>query len=353
MQRNRFTKGIVVWLATLFIFGSVVSSVSAATFTDVKTTNTHYKAIQALADQKVIKGYGDGTFGVWDSITRQQAAQIISRSLNLSVPKDNNAILSQYKDLSKNNKARPDIGAVVEAGIMKGSNGKFRPYEKLTREQLATILVQGYKLNKVPQEKVLINLKGTSNVHRPNVQILANLYITVATSNYQSGKEVSRGAFATMLYRSQQVKSGISLKPVTNKPDQTKPISQAEIVKKEQRVIELTNKERTKRGLKPVKLDNALAKVAKEKSRDMSKKDYFDHNSPTYGSPFKMMDHFGIKYTEAGENIAIGYETADDVVNGWMNSKGHRENILNGAFTYIGVGYEPNGHLWTQHFIKK
>src|SRR5690625_4798478 len=121
----------------------------------------------------------------------------------------------------------------------------------------------------------------------------------------------------------------------------------------EREVVELTNNERTKNGLAPFQIDEELSKVAREKSRDMSVRNYFDHNSPTYGSPFDMMKSYGISYRAAGENIAKGQRTPQEVVNGWMNSPGHRANILNGSFTHIGVGFVEQGNHWTQMFIGK
>ena len=78
---------------------------------------------------------------------------------------------------------------------------------------------------------------------------------------------------------------------------------------------------------------------------------YFSHTSPTYGSPFQMMKAFGLSYRTAGENIAYGQRTPQEVVNAWMNSSGHRANILNSSYTQIGVGYVANGNYWTQMFI--
>lgn len=121
----------------------------------------------------------------------------------------------------------------------------------------------------------------------------------------------------------------------------------------EQKVVELTNQERTKNGLKPLELDTELSKVAREKSRDMQSKGYFSHTSPTYGSPFDMMKKFGISYQSAGENIAMGQPTPEEVVKAWMNSSGHRANILNSSYTHIGVGHVANGNYWTQMFIGK
>ncbi len=121
----------------------------------------------------------------------------------------------------------------------------------------------------------------------------------------------------------------------------------------EQEVVKLTNAEREKQGLAALKIDTELSKVARIKSQDMKDKNYFDHNSPTYGSPFDMMKQFGISYKTAGENIAQGQQTPEEVVQAWMNSQGHRENIMNSSFTHIGVGYVESGNYWTQQFIGK
>src|SRR5690606_25969744 len=125
------------------------------------------------------------------------------------------------------------------------------------------------------------------------------------------------------------------------------------IVAYEREVVKYTNIERVKNGLPELKIDNELSKVAWYKSKDMETVGYFDHTSPTYGSPFDMMSDFGIHYTAAGENIAYGYPTAKSVVDGWMNSPGHRANILNEMFTHIGVGYVQDGHYATQMFLRK
>lgn len=119
-------------------------------------------------------------------------------------------------------------------------------------------------------------------------------------------------------------------------------------------VVQLVNQERTSRGLGALTVDSALTKTATLKSQDMAKLGYFDHTSPTYGSPFDMMKQFGITYRTAGENIAMGQTSPQQVMDGWMNSAGHRANILNSSFTKIGVGVAQNSsgrYYWTQQFI--
>ncbi|WP_404450334.1 CAP domain-containing protein [Sutcliffiella horikoshii] len=121
----------------------------------------------------------------------------------------------------------------------------------------------------------------------------------------------------------------------------------------EMKVIELTNAERRKNGLSDLKADASLSNVARDKSKDMQTNNYFSHTSPTHGSPFDMMRDYGISYNTAGENIAMGQRSPEEVVQAWMNSEGHRKNILNGEFTHIGVGYVEEGNYWTQMFIGK
>ncbi|HLR14238.1 MAG TPA: CAP domain-containing protein [Bacillota bacterium] len=134
---------------------------------------------------------------------------------------------------------------------------------------------------------------------------------------------------------------------------QEQPEAQGELSQFEQEVIELTNVERSKQGLAPLQADVELSNVARDKSKDMLANNYFDHTSPTYGSPFDMMRSYGVTYQSAGENIAKGQRTPQEVVTAWMNSQGHRENILNGNYTHIGVGYVEQGNYWTQMFIGK
>lgn len=131
------------------------------------------------------------------------------------------------------------------------------------------------------------------------------------------------------------------------------PEANSKVQNYENEVIRLVNEERAKNGLSPLKADWQLSRVARFKSQDMKDKKYFSHQSPTYGSPFEMIKNFGISFKAAGENIAYGYKTPQAVVNSWMNSSGHRANILNSTYNKIGVGYVESGNYWTQMFIKQ
>lgn len=121
----------------------------------------------------------------------------------------------------------------------------------------------------------------------------------------------------------------------------------------EERVVQLVNEERAKAGLDALYMDGKISDVARAKSKDMADLNYFAHYSPTYGMANDMLLRFGITYSFWGENIAMGQDNPEIVVSEWMNSPGHRENILSPNFTFIGVGYyvDTDGTpYWTQIF---
>ena len=123
----------------------------------------------------------------------------------------------------------------------------------------------------------------------------------------------------------------------------------------EQEVFDLINKQRTNNGLTALKLDSEVQRVARIKAQDMVNNNYFSHNSPTYGTPFEMLNSFKVSYKSAGENIA-GNSSNSGAVNAWMNSSGHKANILSTNFNYTGIGVVSSskyGKIYVQMFIGK
>lgn len=120
-----------------------------------------------------------------------------------------------------------------------------------------------------------------------------------------------------------------------------------------QEVLRLVNEQRAQNGLAALTLSDKLCELATLKAEDMVANGYFDHTSPTYGSPFEMMRQFGVTFSSAAENIAYGQRTPEQVMTAWMNSSGHRANILGQSYTEIGIGIatDSNGRLyWVQMF---
>ncbi|WP_203453729.1 CAP domain-containing protein [Jiangella aurantiaca] len=133
-----------------------------------------------------------------------------------------------------------------------------------------------------------------------------------------------------------------------NPPDEPDPEGVSE---REQEVVDLTNEIRADEGCGPLHADDRLHEAAVLHSEDMAERDYFDHVTPEGVGPGERAERAGYD-SWGGENIAWGYQSAEDVVEGWMDSQGHRENILNCDFQAIGVGAADSdgGPYWTQMF---
>ncbi|SES09716.1 CAP domain-containing protein [Psychrobacillus sp. OK032] len=160
----------------------------------------------------------------------------------------------------------------------------------------------------------------------------------------------------------EQVKTPVAEKPATPATPVTPPVAKEPVKENNeavqvssviQQVVNLTNQERAKAGLKALQIDTKLTQSAQAKSQDMKNKNYFSHTSPTYGSPFDQMKSFGVTYKSAAENIAMGQRSAAEVMDAWMKSPGHKANIMNPSLTHIGVGLSDSGFYWTQQFIGK
>lgn len=187
--------------------------------------------------------------------------------------------------------------------------------------------------------------------------LLFSLSVTAFSATYtvQPGDSMWKIAVKYQVGLSEIIAANPQIKnPSLIYPNQVLTIPQVSqtVTSYEQRVIDLTSQRRAQNGLPALKANWQLSRVARYKSQDMHDKRYFSHTSPTYGSPFTMIRNFGINFSAAGENIAIGQATPEAVVNAWMNSSGHRANILNRNYTQIGVGYVADGKYWTQMFIR-
>lgn len=118
-------------------------------------------------------------------------------------------------------------------------------------------------------------------------------------------------------------------------------------------VLSLINEERKAQGITPLQIDDLLNSTAQTKATDMVKNNYFSHESPTYGSPFEMMQNAGITYRTAGENIA-GNPSVENAVKSWLASESHKQNLLSNAYNYIGIGIEESpayGYVIVAMFI--
>ncbi|MER2009123.1 MAG: CAP domain-containing protein [Psychrobacillus sp.] len=238
---------------------------------------------------------------------------------------------------------------------------KFNINKELIVANLAnTIKTEAAKKNDVAQNTQKVQ-KETKEVTKPNNQIKEKPVVEktqtaakVEVTKPNAAKKEAKTAKAPAAQPKKEVATtSPTTQQATKKTETNSNSNQAQVSSVIQQVVDLTNAERAKEGLAPLQIDSALTKSAQLKSQDMKDNNYFSHTSPTYGSPFDQMKSLGISYKSAAENIAMGQRSAQEVVQGWMNSAGHRANIMNGSYTHIGVGLSDSGYYWTQQFISK
>lgn len=185
--------------------------------------------------------------------------------------------------------------------------------------------------------------------NRPLISVgnfFAQLYIDKFTGTLSSIRLIDKGTLVKqhpyeMVYRGELVEA-----------NQASKVNEEEVERgKERQVFDITNVFRVRHELEPLEWDEQTAQVALAHSKDMFESDQFSHTSNKYGELADRLEAGKVFYQIAGENIAANYLDAPAVVEGWLNSKGHRESLLNEEFTHLGVGvYKKN---YTQNFIGK
>ncbi|UYO36723.1 CAP domain-containing protein [Bacillus zhangzhouensis] len=253
------------------------------------------------------------------------------------------------------------FSALTAAALITFTGGHSADAKELNLKQVIHVQHQAIDLHILAAKlHISSDVNKLSKSNQKEIEALLNKLIKSGqpVTGTKVVKEVNK---AKQEQKQESVKKPTASKPSTPAKENTKADQKDTAASKadsslnafEKEVVELTNKERAKQGLKALSVDSKLSKSARAKSQDMKDKNYFSHTSPTYGSPFDQMKQFGITYKSAGENIAQGQRSPQEVVTAWMNSEGHRANILNKNYTHIGVGYVKSGNYWTQQFIGK
>lgn len=278
-------------------------------FWDVPDGTWYTKGVVWAASQGIVSGTGDGMFEPNANITREQLAAIMMRyTRHLSVDVVPGADLSSFADADTVSFwAREAMSWANAAGILSGIplDGALYldPRGNATRAQAASIL----------QRYITLTL-GIEDVWDGEIE------------------EPERSDFEEL---------------PTFEPDETQLAYVLE-------VLRLVNEERAKEGIAPLELSEELCSVATLKAQDMAVFGYFKHESPNFGAPDEMLDAFGIHWHLSGENIAAGYQTPKQVMDGWMDSPGHRANILDPGYKKLGVGYFTGlgeySSYWVQTF---
>ncbi|MEU0879127.1 CAP domain-containing protein [Lentzea sp. NPDC005914] len=195
------------------------------------------------------------------------------------------------------------------------------------------------------------NQFGTGNAAAPNRQTPSdNTGVGVPASSSSSSAPTTSSTTAAP---SSASSSSAAPTTTTAPPEAPKPPAQPPQPGNktpEQAVLEIVNDHRAAKGCKALVIDDRITTAAQGHSADMANKGYFDHVSQPEKTTFAQRMKDAGYPKPGGENIAMGYATPEAVMDGWMKSSGHRENILNCSFTAMGVGLDTRGNYWTQNF---
>lgn len=327
---------LIILIILILVFSNYTYAAQTISFTDIKTNDWYKENISLLVSLGGISGYPDGSFAPNKEITRAEFVKTLISSLGYqNVAKTSDHWASGYISLGESLH-------IVDKGAFKNLD------LPITRYEMAIIISNTLHFN---NESVPANIQEYKNLIKDFTKIKDNIlsecvlesYVKGIVSGYPDGsfmgdKPLTRAEASSVIIRILNEE----FRNIPNLPSNAN---------YEEQVLKLINIERKNAKLSLLVLDHELNKVAKLKSEDMGVNNYFDHTSPNYGSPFDMMKKLGITYSAAAENIAKGYKTPEDVVNGWMNSPGHRKNILNPNYNKMGVGiYFGNSTYWTQLF---
>lgn len=307
-------------------------------------------------------------------ISRVDAASALVSLFGLSNDQADQSNLNAFTDKNTMTENEKKIVSItVQNGLMNGKNGCFDPRGSLTRAEICTLLARTTTQNLLPQIiNSYKNLINTNTVQHPVGKLKGNYYILFNLNNANCSGGSNAGQTPSdkpnvpqtpqkpetpQVPETPQKPEVPNVPTVPQKPDNGTQTVTASAYEKE--VLNLVNQERAKNGLQPLKWANDLANVARAHSLDMATNNFFSHTNLKGQSPFDRMSAAGIKYSMAAENIAAGQTTPAEVMNSWMNSAGHRANILNPNLKELGVGYvkATNGSsyscYWTQTFATR
>lgn len=228
------------------------------------------------------------------------------------------------------------VAATMATGFAAQADAAEKPYKVYTK-------VQQVQLDQLDQEQVQKWLKEVCPSYKQPVE-KDKINKEVEKKEEQADKQPTAPEKQPEVEQPKQEEGAPVQRPGTEAPEQPKQEENqtSAVSQEEQQMIDLVNQERSKQGLAPLKVNEELTKVARVKAQDMIDNNYFSHQSPTYGSPFEMLNQFGVEYRTAGENLA-GNQSVEAAHQALMNSDGHRANILNSNYQEVGIGIIDGG----------
>lgn len=320
----------------MFLMSSSSFAKSQPLFLDTKATDWFIKDVSYLVSLEGISGYPDGTFKPSKEITKAEFIKVLVSSIG-------------HKNLKKANShwSSPYMNKALELGLISKDNlGNLS--NPITRYEMATIISNTLEYL---EENIPANIESFSSyikdIHKINDENLYNCVLNTYVKGIISGYPDGRFAGDNFLSRAEA--SSVIVRVIDKDSRIKQNLDQTAAFADD--VLRIVNKERNKNGLSVLQFCKNLNSVANLKSKDMATYNYFDHVSPNYGNLFDILKEKNIAYKTGGENIAAGHTTPQQVVDAWMNSPGHRKNILNPNYNKTGIGvYFGDRIYWTQNF---
>ena len=325
---------------------------SNAAIQDVPVTYWAAYDIHFLVEKNIWLLDSSGLVRPNDFITGGETIEIIARALQLPVIED------ETKNISSDEYLYDVLQQFVRHGIIK-NQAEVKLHERLKRDQLVKMLALAFEVKVDDVHKSHFHDVHQDHWARNYILTLADIGIIHGKGNklFAPNDFVTRAQLAKMLVKMMQFKEAeknneviydyLSKHYIETKND---------FAEWEHEIIKLINNIRIANQVAPLKRDPALTQLAIIKAQNMLDQQYFDHYSPLYGNPWDMAFVFDYHFFAFGENIARHFTSPNDVVNAWMASPGHRENILKINYTHIGVGtkkQKDNNFYIVNHFSKK
>jgi uncharacterized protein YkwD len=336
---------------------------STSPFRDVPTSHAFYEAIVWLSRSGISTGYADGSFQPSAPVLREQMAAFLHRFRALTATPGTTG--PTFSDVPATHVFAGQIRWLAQSGISTGySDGTFRPSAPVLREQMAAFLSRyddrfdlpgvapgNFTSQPTPQitgaPRVGSPLRGVPGLWTPSPASVAYQWLrngsVISGATGLTYTPVAADQGATLTFRATAQRPGATTSVRTSAP--TAAVAPAVAVEI-QRILDDTNAFRARYGRAPLTLDPQISSVAQNWTNYMASSCTFDHN-PSFSTQMRA------GWTAAAENIAAGQQYTD-VVAAWINSPGHRANLL-GDYTHIGIGYVgasscPYGRYYTQNF---
>ena len=362
-------------VVTLALSLSLILPAGAAgsTFTDVPQSHWAHSYVENMAREGVVSGVGNGRFEPEGDVSTAQFAVMLTSAFcpeTVAAPEEGIPWWEPY------------VNAAWEAGYLTDTTAGFSYADgswdadvvnaPMTRYDMAqamnnTVVAEGMTQPTAEQREAAQAAIGDfasipEDYETAVVAMYALSYLSGINENGDFGGQgtMTRAQSCVVLCNLLGADSGSASPEPSQPPEETSPPADSgeeqeeatSVAAYEQAVFDLVNQIRAENGLDPFVYNQTLADTARAHSQDMIDRNFVDHTNPDGADPFERMEAAGLRFSAAAENIAAGQPTPEAVVDSWMNSPGHRANIL-GSCQELGVGLALGGsygYYWTQCF---